>query len=475
MLIGNPLPFVSQYVERLSTGLEHRRKGAGLTPGQKTWLSFCLMGIIVTESVCWRKFVRAGLGSYLEALLSWYFRYPLSWGLFVSMSVNLVLESFSAWEGVLVIDDTGKRRSKVTKRIPYVHYFKDKVGTGTIRGQEVVFLVLITPLVTIPVGFEFYRPDPAYSEWARQEKRLKRLGVPKSERPPKPAVNSNYPTKQQVALCLLEQFARDHSEVKVRAVLADALYGNAAFMKQAAQLFGEIQVISQLRHNQKVYYRGRSWGLDEYFKAYPGVPRTPRVRGGKTVDMIVGSARLYVEAQGRKCFVVAIRHAGETDYRYLVASDLSWRTNDIVQAFTLRWLVEVVIEDLKVHEGWGQATKQPGVEGSRRVLILSLLCDHCLLLHPEQQARVADEKPLYTIGSLQRRLQIESFLAWLQAWLDDDGKGDGLTEKFERLRKLIEPIFPLLPSQKHMNTLDLGRLEPTPALKYRAREAQATA
>jgi hypothetical protein len=35
----------------------------------------------------------------------------------------------------------------------------------------------------------------------------------------------------------------------------------------------------------------------------------------------------------------------------------SWRTGDIVKTYTLRWLVEVVIEDLKVHEGWGQATK----------------------------------------------------------------------------------------------------------------------
>ena len=143
MIMGNPLPFVEEYVERLSASLDSHQPKAGLSRGQKAWLSFCLMGIIVTESVCWQKFVRAGLGRYSEALLSWYFRAPMEWGLLLSFSVRLLLESFGTWEGVLVLDDTGKRRSKVTKRIPYVHYFKDKQGTGTMRGQEVVFLVLV--------------------------------------------------------------------------------------------------------------------------------------------------------------------------------------------------------------------------------------------------------------------------------------------------------------------------------------------
>jgi hypothetical protein len=428
------------------------------------------MGIIVTESVCWRKFVRAGLGRYSEALLSWYFRCPLAWELFVSISVSLLLERFGTWEGVLVLDDTGKKRSKVTKRIPSVHYFKNPQGAGTIRGQEVVLLVLVTPVVTIPVGFVFYQPDPMYSAWARQDKRLKKQGLAKSKRPPKPAPNPNYPHKHQLALRLLEQFAREHPEVKVNAILADALYGHAAFMEQAAQVWDDVQVISQLRPQQKVRYRGRCWRVEAYFKAYPGVAQPLRVRGGKTVDVIIGSARLYVEAHGCKRFIIALRYPDETDYRYLVASDLSWRTGDIAQAHTLRWLVEVAIEDLKVYEGWGQSTKQPGDEGSSRGLILSLLCDHCLLLHPEQQARVEHQAPLSTIGSLQRRLQMDSLVAWLQEWLD----GDEFADKLEQLTQAIRPLFSLQPSEKHMHTRERGRLEPTPALQYRARCAQAS-
>lgn len=94
MLMGSPLPFVVAYVEQLSAGLGRCRSSTGLTRGQKAWLSFCLMGIVVTESICWRRLVRAGLGRYSEALLSWYFRCPMSWDLLLSVSVHLSVSAF---------------------------------------------------------------------------------------------------------------------------------------------------------------------------------------------------------------------------------------------------------------------------------------------------------------------------------------------------------------------------------------------
>ncbi len=88
----------------------------------------------------------------------------------------------------------------------------------------------------------------------------------------------------------------------------------------------------------------------------------------------------------RKRFVIALKYEGESDYRYLVATDMTWRTMDITQAYTLRWLVEVFFEDWKLYEEWGREAKQLDEEGSSRGLILSLLFDHCILLHPEQMA-----------------------------------------------------------------------------------------
>ncbi len=51
------------------------------------------------------------------------------------------------------------------------------------------------------------------------------------------------------------QFRHHHSQIKVKAVVADALYGQAKFMDAAAALFGGVQVISQLHHNQNIRYR----------------------------------------------------------------------------------------------------------------------------------------------------------------------------------------------------------------------------
>jgi len=50
-------------------------------------------------------------------------------------------------------------------------------------------------------------------------------------------------------------------------------------MQKANEVFAENQVVSQLRHNQKIYYRGRTWHLDEYFNSYPGTLQTISVRG----------------------------------------------------------------------------------------------------------------------------------------------------------------------------------------------------
>ncbi|MCX7116418.1 MAG: hypothetical protein NTW94_00620 [Legionellales bacterium] len=44
-------------------------------------------------------------------------------------------------------------------------------------GQNLVFLLFVTPKITIPVGFAFYQPDPAKSAWKKEEARLKALGV----------------------------------------------------------------------------------------------------------------------------------------------------------------------------------------------------------------------------------------------------------------------------------------------------------
>jgi hypothetical protein len=199
----------------------------------------------------------------------------------------------------------------------------------------------------MPVGVASYEPDPGRLAWRQQDKKLKRQGLAKGQRPPEPPRNRAYPIQPELGLRLLEQFRQWQPTVTVQCVLADALYGMAAFMDPAGAVFDGVQVISQLRGNQKVCFRNRRLSLAEYFDRYSGVVQRYRRRGGQPITVWVSSARLFVEANGKKRLVIALKYEGESEYRYLVASDLTWRTEDIVQAFTLRWLVEVFIQDWK--------------------------------------------------------------------------------------------------------------------------------
>ncbi|CCK80815.1 uncharacterized protein TOL2_C26560 [Desulfobacula toluolica Tol2] len=60
-----------------------------------------------------------------------------------------------------------------------------------------------------------------------------------------------------IARGLLKIFVRKHPEIKVEAVVADALYGNAEFMDEASKITGNSQVISQIRHNQNILFKDK--------------------------------------------------------------------------------------------------------------------------------------------------------------------------------------------------------------------------
>jgi hypothetical protein len=57
------------------------------------------------------------------------------------------------------------------------------------------------------------------------------------------------------------------------------------------------------------------------------------------------AAKLKVKAHAKRRFFIALKYEGEEEYRYLVTSGLSWRHGDIASMYTLRWLVEVFIQD----------------------------------------------------------------------------------------------------------------------------------
>ena len=129
--------------------------------------------------------------------------------------------------------------------------------------------------------------------------------------------------------------------------MAEALYGTATFVEGASALFRGGHVLSHIRSPQHMRVGQRDQHVAAYCAPPPGTPSSLRIRGGDEVVAMVGSARLYICAHKTTRCIVAITYAAEELYRSLIAADLRWRTLDIVQGHTRRWLVEVFIPDWK--------------------------------------------------------------------------------------------------------------------------------
>ena len=307
MVIGKPAPFVSAFVDAVDAAIRTHQPHHALSVTQRTWLAFCITAVLVTNSICWARFARASLGTYAMAALSWMFRHSkIPWEHLLVASVRVILRHHGITSGSLVVDDTDNPRSKSAKALAYLYKLRDKESGGYLWGQSLVFLVLVTPKISMPVGVVFYQPAPELSAWYKTDKVLKKQGVPTKQRPRKPAPNPQYPTKEQLALRLLASFKAHHPEVRIHAVMADALYGTATFVDGASALFRGVQVISQIRSNQNIRVGKRHQHVADYFATHPGTPSPIRIRGGTEVVVMVGSARLYVCAHKTKRFTLLL-------------------------------------------------------------------------------------------------------------------------------------------------------------------------
>src|SRR5712664_3352229 len=213
MILGKPAPFVRAFVAAVDEAIRAHQPHHAMSAIQRTWLAFCVTAVLVTNSMCWARFERASLGTYSLAALSWMFRHSkMPWDHLLVASVRVILRHHGITSGSLVIDDTDNQRSKSAKTLAHLYKLRDKESGGYIWGQSLVFLVLVTPKISIPVGFVFYQPAPELSAWYKKEKVLKKQGVAKKQRPSKPSPNPHYPTKQALALRLLAQFNATHPD-----------------------------------------------------------------------------------------------------------------------------------------------------------------------------------------------------------------------------------------------------------------------
>ena len=449
-MIAKAVDFVRQYIDLLNDSL--KGVGGSLTKSQKAWLAFCLTAMIFTNTINWKAWERWSGGRYSDSALSKMLRWALiPWSLLLLASTRLIIARYGIKEGVLVIDDSDHQRSKNTTHIAHVHRIKDKKYDGYFNGQNLIFLLLVTDKITFPVGFSFYEPDPELHEWKSKDQELKKQKVCKKERPEQPVKNAKYPSKLEIALDLLRGFFQNHPSLKIKCILADAFYGSADFVKTASEMHGGVQVISQIRSNQLIRNkRGLLVEVGQHFASENRTHRRISIRGEKEEIIVLCAQKLWVAAHKEKRMVIAIRYENQNDFRYIIASDMTWQYIDVIQAYTLRWLIEVFFQDWKTYEAWSNLAKQQGVEGSSRCVILSLLLDHSFFLHEDQRPCIENKLPLHTIGSLTQKCRLQILFDAISSIFESPKP----EEAFEEIKKSLEMTISLEKSEKHMSHRD---------------------
>lgn len=462
MICTEAFPFLQDFLESLNQQLGKINPKFKLSQIQKAWIAFCIVGIWVTGSLCWKRFEKYSLGARSVGGLSWMLRHSLlAWQFLLIAGVRVVLKKYSLNSGHLVLDDTDRQRSKSTTRIAKVHRIHDKKTGGSFMGQNLVFLLLVTDKITLPVGFKFYQPDPKKTEWNAKDEELRKHNVPKSQRPSAPKADPSFPSKIQIAIDLLSEFQKYFPDVSVRSISADAAFGSGHFFESTGKMYPGTQIISQLRSNQTVVYKNTRLKVSDVFAHTSPRFQTVSIRGGEKEKVFVSYAKVFVEAHEETRMVIALKYENEAEFRYVVASEMDWRVIDIVQAYSLRWLVEVFFFDWKGYEGWGQLALQQGVEGSHRSVVLSLLVDLCLLFHPDQFRRIQNKQPACTVGSLRDSLKNESLLAsFRQLLLSEDPLGS-----LDKLQRKLVDLFRLEDSSKHMSGRNIESLRASSLIK----------
>ena len=323
MMMGKPAPFVRAFLAAVDDAMRAHQPHHRLSAMPRAWLALCVTAVVVTNSMCWARFERASLGPYALAAFSWMFRHrKMPWDALLVASVRVILPHHGITSGSLLIDDTDNPRSKAAQTLAHLYTRRDKARGGDLWGQSLVCLVLVTPKISLPVGVPFSQPAPERSAWDTQEKARTKRGVPKPPRPPKPPPHPRYPTKQQLALRLLEQCTLDHPSIRVPCIVAEALYGTAPFVDGASARCGGVQVISPARSKQHIRGHQREQHRADYVAAHPGTPQTLRIRGGDERGAMVRRARLSVCSHQTKRCIVAIKYEEEETYRSLMAADL---------------------------------------------------------------------------------------------------------------------------------------------------------
>jgi len=457
-----PLPEVVDFIDLLCD-----RKGGARAVQQNTKYT---LAAIISHCVCFSVLSFASicimsLGGFTIPQLSQFCRRNSQLiEALVSCAIIYILSLAQAGSITLVIDDTDRPRSKMVKALGYVFKTICKKTNGFHMAQNIVFVCVVTKYFVFPIAWKYYTPDPKVSKWRAERNKLNAKNKSKKKKSSKKNKKlialgkcpkrdaAKYPSKLEIAIILLAIvknyiliLSGKNKIFNVVSISADAAYLSPELCDDVYNLFPKAQLISQMKSTQMVCRkRGAPISVKDYFCHKTPQRKIVTIRGkDKIVEFM--HDKLVVKSHGKKLFIIAVRYEGETEFRYIVATKLSWRPEDIIIHYGLRWLVEVDIQDWKQHSGFGKGACMQGDEGSSCALNLSMLSVYLLLTHPLQLRRLRSGLSFCTMGSLAQRLYVNFFMHNMgRIILSEDPK-----KSYNEVKDAIEHVFALRDSEKH--------------------------
>ena len=95
MLIGESLPFIRDYIAAVNESIKQKNPENQLSRLQSYWLGFVILGLLVTNSFCWARYERFGLGRYKIKQMSWMFRRAqIVWESLLQASVKHIISAY---------------------------------------------------------------------------------------------------------------------------------------------------------------------------------------------------------------------------------------------------------------------------------------------------------------------------------------------------------------------------------------------
>jgi hypothetical protein len=252
----------------------------------------------------------------------------------------------------LIIDDTSRKKSG--KFVEGLSYFYDHSMDSYYRGYQVVLAAWSNLRTCIPF-------DIVLKTGKKRCKHSKRCNYPVSSHTHKRYLESRK-SKTKIALAMIGRALR--YKIHFDYVLWDSWYNcSDAYSFVFKKLLPKgIHLISMVKQGNELYKYGNEYLTVKELQAKAGAWTTDKETGIKYKSIEVeiydktdkSKKEKRITGKVKLCFF-KFRTKGKRKVRVLLSTDTKLTEMEILERYTQRWSIEVMIKDLKQHMGFNQS------------------------------------------------------------------------------------------------------------------------